>query len=360
MRWHSVAIVSTSRTRSGAPPTPPPSADSVGSDGSTSQPGSGGRSQTAAPCELFTAVSTGNATAVSTDVAARGVRRGEHGGPCASRECRATGGSGASMRPPSPIALRSSARAPHSSQSSSPGSSSALPAATRIRIRSARTATGEPGPRCRSAAYPASTGASSTSKRSPVGRSRECRARSASPVRSRTNAGPRDSRGSGGVSRPGGSCRAGRRGEGTVGTMQGQPPERRSSYAGWLRVCAECPKSGRSEAVRGARMFAHSGGNRCVRHGVSVRTGKTSLVGGATRKARASHVRHRRTDGGGICLACGNIVSHHQVGADVGVRGQEAKDGVGSWNERSPLAGLSCGRTGRGASPYCLTALRSD
>jgi hypothetical protein len=75
---------------------------------------------------------------------------------------------------------------------------------------------------------------------------------------------------------------------------------------------------------------------------------------------RASRVRHRRTDGEGICLACGNIVSHHQVGAYVGVRGQEAKDGVGSWNERSPLAGLSCGRTARGASPHCLTALRSD
>ncbi|TPQ20995.1 hypothetical protein FGD71_017655 [Streptomyces sporangiiformans] len=83
-------------------------------------------------------------------------------------------------------------------------------------------------------------------------------------------------------------------------------------------------------------------------------------MGGATRDVWASHVRHRRTDGEGICLACGNIVSHHRVGADVGVRGQEAMDGVGSWNERSPLAGLSCGRTGRGASPYCLTALRSD
>ncbi|KAB1978394.1 hypothetical protein F8144_39895 [Streptomyces triticiradicis] len=83
-------------------------------------------------------------------------------------------------------------------------------------------------------------------------------------------------------------------------------------------------------------------------------------MGGATRRTWASHVRHRRTAGEGICLACGNIVSHHRVGADVGVRGQEAKDGVGSWNERSPLAGLSCGRTGRGASPYCLTALRSD
>ncbi|MQS04760.1 hypothetical protein FNX44_023405 [Streptomyces sp. OF1] len=29
----------------------------------------------------------------------------------------------------------------------------------------------------------------------------------------------------------------------------------------------------------------------------------------------------------------------------------EIRTGVGSWNERSPLAGLSCGRTERGASP---------
>ncbi|RMB80983.1 hypothetical protein CTZ28_37000 [Streptomyces shenzhenensis] len=93
-------------------------------------------------------------------------------------------------------------------------------------------------------------------------------------------------------------------------------------------------------------------------------------MGGGDTQNGPSHVRHRRTRGVGNCLACGNIVSHHRVGADVGVRGQEAAaclresggdpDGVGSWNERSPLAGLSCGRTERGASPYCLTALRSD
>ncbi|MEW5354666.1 hypothetical protein E0E62_19765 [Streptomyces sp. 16-176A] len=80
---------------------------------------------------------------------------------------------------------------------------------------------------------------------------------------------------------------------------------------------------------------------------------------GRTRE-KESHVRHRRTGDWGNCLACGNIVSHHRVGTYVGVRGQEAIDGVGSWNERSPLAGLSCGRTGRGSSPHCLTALRSD
>ena len=180
-----------------------------------------------------------------------------------------------------------------------------------------------------------------------------------SPVRSRTTAGPRDSRGSGGVSRSGGRVEG--RGEGRWGPCQEQPPDSRVRVTlGGFASAQSVRKVGAAERVGGARMFARSGGNRCVRHGVSVRTGKTSLVGGATRKARASHVRHRRTDGEGICLACGNIVSHHQVGADVGVRGQEAKDGVGSWNERSPLAGLSCGRTGRGASPYCLTALRSD
>ncbi|RST09251.1 hypothetical protein E2C00_31820 [Streptomyces sp. WAC05374] len=74
----------------------------------------------------------------------------------------------------------------------------------------------------------------------------------------------------------------------------------------------------------------------------------------------ASHVRHRRTAGEGKCLACGNIVSDHWVGAFVGVRVRRPETGVGSWNERSPLAGLSCGRTGRGPTPYCLTALRSD
>ncbi|QHA09802.1 hypothetical protein GQF42_24870 [Streptomyces broussonetiae] len=83
-------------------------------------------------------------------------------------------------------------------------------------------------------------------------------------------------------------------------------------------------------------------------------------MGGGDTQDGPSHVRHRRTGEWGNCLACGNIVSHHRVGAYVGVRGQEAKDGVGSWNERSPLAGLSCGRTGRGSSPHCLTALRSD
>ncbi|PWG10496.1 hypothetical protein DF268_26535 [Streptomyces sp. V2] len=93
-------------------------------------------------------------------------------------------------------------------------------------------------------------------------------------------------------------------------------------------------------------------------------------MGGGDAQERPSRVRHRRTGDGGKCLACGNIVSHHQVGADVGVRARETApgprsrggdpDGVGSWNERSPLAGLSCGRTARGASPHCLTALRSD
>ncbi|PWJ02800.1 hypothetical protein DKG34_36580 [Streptomyces sp. NWU49] len=83
-------------------------------------------------------------------------------------------------------------------------------------------------------------------------------------------------------------------------------------------------------------------------------------MGGVDTQDGGLSVRHGRTGEGANCLACGNIVSHHRVGADVGVRGQEAIEGVGSWNERSPLAGLSCGRTGRGSSPYCLTALRSD
>ncbi|QES03679.1 hypothetical protein DEJ44_14790 [Streptomyces venezuelae] len=75
-------------------------------------------------------------------------------------------------------------------------------------------------------------------------------------------------------------------------------------------------------------------------------------------RASASHVRHRRTDGAGNYLACGNIVSHHRVGAFVGcsaagplAEGGVIRTDVGSWNERSPLAGLSCGRTGRGSTP---------
>lgn len=72
-------------------------------------------------------------------------------------------------------------------------------------------------------------------------------------------------------------------------------------------------------------MFAHSGGNRRAPHGLSVIAGKTSLVGRGDTQVWASHVRRRRTDERRICLACGNIVSHHQVGADVGVRGRRPR-----------------------------------
>ncbi|TJZ42908.1 hypothetical protein FCH28_33090 [Streptomyces piniterrae] len=68
-----------------------------------------------------------------------------------------------------------------------------------------------------------------------------------------------------------------------------------------------------------------------------------------------------------MCLACGNIVSHHRVGADVSCSAVTfpasagvIRTGVGSWNELSRPAGLACGRTGRGSSPIFLTALRSD
>lgn len=80
----------------------------------------------------------------------------------------AGGGRGASMSSPAPIAVRSSGSAPHSSHWRIPGTSSAPPAATSSRIRSPRTATGEPGASRRSAARPASVGTSSTSKRSPT------------------------------------------------------------------------------------------------------------------------------------------------------------------------------------------------
>lgn len=83
---------------------------------------------------------------------------------------RLSGGSGASMRSPSPSAVRSRGSAPHSSQSSTPGTSSALPAAMSSRIRSPWTATGESGARWRRAARPASAGTSRTSKRRPTRR----------------------------------------------------------------------------------------------------------------------------------------------------------------------------------------------
>lgn len=66
------------------------------------------------------------------------------------------------------MAVRSSAIPPHSSQSSSPGSSSALPAATISRTREPSSATGPVTGVLRSSANPASDGRSSTSKRSPV------------------------------------------------------------------------------------------------------------------------------------------------------------------------------------------------
>lgn len=163
------------------------------------------------------------------------------------------------------------------------------------------------------------------------------------------------SRGAGGR-----ASRGGGRTGGVEEACRVQPSGRAASYAGWCCGRAASRKRGLVGVSAGARLFARSGGNRCARHGLSVAAGKTCLVGGGDTQERASHVRHRRTGDRGNCLACGNIVSHHRVGADVGVRGQEAIDGVGSWNERSPLAGLSCGRTGRGSSPHCLTALRSD
>lgn len=62
------------------------------------------------------------------------------------------GGTGAVMCPPVPMQARSRAIPPHSSQSSSPGSSSALPAATSSRIRRPASATGPVRPTRRSAA----------------------------------------------------------------------------------------------------------------------------------------------------------------------------------------------------------------
>lgn len=219
----------------------------------------GGRSHTAAPCK-GRGPPAGSGCAFAIPEPGSGAPAG-----------LAPGNGGASMCPPSPSATRSSAgaSAPHSSQSSSPGSSSALPAATSSRIRSPRTATGELGPSRHSAATPASTGTSRTSKRRPV------TSRSGSPgtvrhpssfsyqcrCRSFGSSGRRGS-----VTVPGG---------GLCEPCQEQPPKRAGSYAGWSNECAGYGKRGRSGVRRGARLFARSGGNRCERHGVSVRTGKT-------------------------------------------------------------------------------------
>ncbi len=121
---------------------------------------------------------------------------------------------------------------------------------------------------------------------------------------------------------------AGERDRGARGDCANHAKSNRSSGPGVTlggpAIALGAGKGGVRGAATDARLFARSGGNRGTWHGVSVRTGKTSLVGGGDTQKRASHVRHRRTHGEGNCLACGNIVSHHQVGADVGVRVQEA------------------------------------
>ncbi|ARF66293.1 hypothetical protein B1H20_19875 [Streptomyces violaceoruber] len=82
-------------------------------------------------------------------------------------------------------------------------------------------------------------------------------------------------------------------------------------------------------------------------------------MGRGDTSAGPSHVRHRRSGERGICLACGNIVSHHRVGAVVScsavripARRGVIRTDVGSWNELSRPAGLACGRTGRGPTPH--------
>lgn len=286
-RWHSVAAASTSRTRSGALPCFRNPLN-TGRAGSTSCPGSGGRSQPATPCEPP--------------------------GP---------GGAGAVIRPPVPMAVRSSAIPPHSSQSSSPGSSSALPAATSSRIRRPERATGPvPGTR-RSRANPASDGSSITSKRSPVSNSTGGPASAAQPSRvsyHRAMLSPW-------LIPARAPSATGSRGDGTVRAMPGATPGRRESYGAFPFDCFPLTCKRRARAFRGAKLFARSGGNRCAPHGLSVLAGKTYLVGRGDTRFRRSHVRHRRTGDRGICLACGNIVSHHRVGAVVGCSGPEAMDG---------------------------------
>lgn len=111
------------------------------------------------------------------------------------------------------------------------------------------------------------------------------------------------------------------RGGGTRIAMSDEPPDASRSYAPFMIDRPVCPRWGRAGALDGTKLFARSGGNGGAPHGLSVSAGKTSLVGRGDTRAKASHVRHRRTGERAICLACGNIVSHHRVGAVVGVRG---------------------------------------
>ena len=217
------------------------------------------------------------------------------------------GGSGAVIRPPAPTAVRSSGTPPHSSQSSSPGSSSAPPAATSSRIR---PPSGPPVP-----SRPRRSAAARPRPRRPAAPVRRSGARSAarpvvpppwpSPARARTSRRCRLRR----------QRRAGER-DGESHARTNSPPG--FGYAVSITPRSMCSRWGRTEAFGSARVFARSGANGGAPHGLSVLTGKTFLVGRGDTRSRTSHVRHRRTDSGGICLACGNIVSHHQVGAGVG------------------------------------------
>ena len=203
-----------------------------------------------------------------------------HGGPRGRRRTRMTGGPGGG-RPARCIRCSRPRRSPsdpgrappHSSQSSSPGSSSALPAATSSRIRSPAS----PAHRPSSAA-----GAGARQRRAArLGRHVQdveaqprqqlvpdsVRAPSASPVRSRTSGGPIAGRGAAGERDRAGAAGA------TAGHARCNCRKGPGVTLGVRLDAHRADARGRAGVSGGARLFARSGGNRCARHGVSVRCG---------------------------------------------------------------------------------------
>ncbi|AJC56823.1 hypothetical protein GZL_04245 [Streptomyces sp. 769] len=173
------------------------------------------------------------------------------------------------------------------------------------------------GIRCRTA-RPASAGISRTSKRR--------------PVRSSTGSVPVDGQPSS-SSYHRRTVESGGRGRGSAQAMSGATAGITEGYVAYMESCIPYIAEGSTGASRDVWVFARSGGKRPAPHGVSVAAGKTVSVGrdavtgalgssppslaGGARCVGEARVRHGRSGGMRICLACGNIVSHHRVGADV-------------------------------------------
>ncbi len=143
----------------------------------------------------------------------------------------APGRGGAVMWPPAPAAVRSRARDPHSSQSSSPGSSSAPPAATSSPIRAPDSRTGPVRTPRRRTARPASAGSSSTSKAIPVSRRSGALPPVAHPSSSAYRRARAASAEAGTASTEAGAASGDERGDGRAEFMSDEPPNRLPGYA---------------------------------------------------------------------------------------------------------------------------------